>query len=612
MGKKNKKNIHRPAALKQGPSSQRKPKSSSVLPLLIALIAVTFICFFPMLKNGFTNWDDQFYVLHNAMLRGPDWKAIFTEPVAANYHPLTMISLAINFQLSGLDPFSYLAVNLLFHLLNTGLVFYFIYLISGRRATIAFFTAVVFGIHPMHVESVAWISERKDVLYCFFFLLSLIKYWRYLETGKRLHYVFCVLFFILSLVSKPAAVILPLVLFLLDYWKGRPVTLRNSVDKIIFFVLAVIFAIITLTIQTSVAAADLHTFPAWSRPFFASYGIMIYFARFFVPHPLSSFHPFPPIDDLGMSVYLSPLFVLALLGLLYWQRKNKIVVFGILFYIFNLLLVLQIISVGLTIVSERYTYVPYIGLSFMFVTLLSRFKNIFAKWFSWLIPGALILIMGFICFKQTGVWKNSATLWSNVIEHYPKSPYARTNRAIDVFSMSQSTTDKQKKDSMIEQVLEDCNVAVKEDPRHLPGYQNRINVFLTLNRNKEALADANTLIQYNPASSAGYLAKGIVYSRLSEADSAFASLTKCLELNPNSDVALNLRATLLVNNYQKFPEALADLNKAIGLNPNREYFLSRSICYYRLGDMQHAKLDAQTALQKGATVPDSFRKLLNL
>src|SRR5258708_24264962 len=111
-----------------------------------------------MLQNNFTNWDDKTYVVDNIMLRGPDWHAIFTQPVGGNYHPVTMITLALNYQLSSLNPFSYLLVNFLLHIINTTLVFYFIWLISGKKIWVAVFAALIFGIHPMHVESVAWVT----------------------------------------------------------------------------------------------------------------------------------------------------------------------------------------------------------------------------------------------------------------------------------------------------------------------------------------------------------------------------------------------------------------------------------------------------------------------
>src|SRR4030095_9618326 len=126
----------------------------NILSWLVLISIISILCLFPMLNNDFTNWDDDYYVINNALLRGPDWKGIFTESVVGNYHPLTIITLAINYQISELNPSSYLFVNLLLHVINTCLVFYFIWIISNKKTWPAFLTALIFGIHPLHVESV--------------------------------------------------------------------------------------------------------------------------------------------------------------------------------------------------------------------------------------------------------------------------------------------------------------------------------------------------------------------------------------------------------------------------------------------------------------------------
>jgi len=335
---------------------EKKKVSPGIWMLLIAGTVAFF--FSPMLNNGFTNWDDENYIVANLLLRGPDWKGIFTQEVVGNYHPLTILSLSLNYYLTELNPFSYILFNLLLHVANTLLVFYFIWIISEKKIWVALFTALLFGLHPMHVESVAWISERKDVLYTLFFLFALIKYWHYLKSGKILNYWLCFIFFVLSIASKPAAIVLPLVLFLLDYWKGRPYNKKIIIEKIPFFLVSMVFAGITLFIQSKTAVASLDVYPLWSRMLFACYVVMIYFLRFIIPYPLSAFHPYPDPGNLGTAVLLSPFFALALIAFIWVNRKNKLVVFSILFFIVNLLLVMQVVSIGYTIVSERYTYVP--------------------------------------------------------------------------------------------------------------------------------------------------------------------------------------------------------------------------------------------------------------
>jgi hypothetical protein len=182
--------------------------------------------------------------------------------------------------------------------------------------------------------------------------------------------------------SKPAAIILPIVLYLLDYWHNRKFDGKVWVEKIPFFILSIAFGFITINVQSADAIAGFDIYPLWVRFFFACYTLMIYTVRFFVPYPLSTFHPYPPVDALGLPVYLSPVFVIGLLFLLWLKRRDKLIVFSLLFFIVNLVLVLQVMTIGLTIVSERYTYIPYIGLSFLTGMWLNRYldsssKNIF-------------------------------------------------------------------------------------------------------------------------------------------------------------------------------------------------------------------------------------------
>ena len=589
-----------------------KEKLTSLLMWILPVLLVTAICLSPMLKNSFTNWDDEYYVIQNAMLRGPDWTGIFSKPVVSNYHPITVASLAFNYSMTQLDPSSYLITNFLLHLINTALVFYFIWLISGKKLLVAAFSAIVFGIHPMHVESVAWVSERKDVLYTLFFLLSLIKYWRFLTDGKNKNLTYSFLFFALSILSKPAAIILPFVLVLLDYWYGRKFTKRIVLEKVPFLLVSIVFAVLTFNIQSKTAIASLDFYPLWTRFFFATYSSMIYIVRFFVPYPLSAFHPFPQTASMPLPMMLSPVFMLALLALVWFKRKSKLLVFSFFFFLVNVVLVLQFVSIGGTLLSERYTYVPYIGIAFIIGMLLDRYSTSTNRPLLWGIPAAGLLVFCVITFQRTKVWKNSETLWTDTIKHFPAAPVPRTNRANYLISSSSGVKDKVRQNEMLQIALEDCNQALKANANHAKGYENRQNIYLRLNKDTLALADANSLIRLEPQNRLGYYAKGVVYQRFNKPDSALVWFNKCLELNPNTDFALNNRGSIYFNNYQKYNEALADFNKAIQLNPNGDYYLNRSYCYYRLGQIDKAKADVNIAIQKNITVPENYRQLLKL
>jgi tetratricopeptide (TPR) repeat protein len=551
-------------------------------PLAAALI--TAVCLSPVLKNGLVNWDDEYYVVSNALLRGPDWIGICTRPVVSNYHPLTVLSLAANYAISGTAPWSYLLFNLLLHLANTVLVFWFAYLLSDKQRWVAFFTALLFGIHPMHVESVAWVSERKDVLYTLFFLLSLIAYWKYLQTNRSTGYWVCFLLFACSLLSKPAAIVLPLVLLLLDYWKQRPFTRRVVLEKIPFFLVSALFAVITFKLQSVTAMTSLDLYPFWVRLFFASYAIMVYLAWFFVPHPLSAFHPFPLPGHLGWAIYLSPIFVLALIVLIWHFRKNRLVVFGLLFFLLNILLVLQLIPIGLTIVSERYTYVPYIGLAFLVTMIVAR--NVSTKR---LIPAAAGLVVvfsafGFMSFERTQVWKDSNSLWSDVINRYPDASLPRADRA--QFNYSRAITmDPKRATPFFQRVIDDCTVIINNGAN-----------------NARASGKRDRSI---------YHMRGVAFSGLKQYENALADFNACLSINRDDNEALYQRGTLLVNHYHKYAEALADFDRAIQINQQGKYYLNRSICHYKLGDLAKAVADAQIASQKGVAIPENYQNILN-
>lgn len=613
MAKKNKLKTQKISNTKPPAAKKVVVNVQVLLFLALGAIAVTAVCFFPMLKNSLTNWDDEFYVVQNKLLIGPDWKGIFSKPVVSNYHPITIISLAINYQISQLDASSYLIFNYILHLINTALVFYFIWIISERKIWVAFLCALIFGIHPMHVESVAWVSERKDLLYTLFFLLGMLKYWRYLVTGKKAQFWICFLFFVLSVLSKPAAIIFPLVILLLDYWKGRSITSKVILEKIPFFIIALLFAIITVKIQSRTAMASLDQYPVWSRGFFACYTLMIYIVRFFVPYPLAAFHPYPSSSNFDWPIMISPLFIIALIGLLFYFRKNRLVVFSLLFYLVNLLLVMQIVSIGNTLLAERYTYMPYVGLAFLLGMALSKKQEAPAKAIAWLLPAIITAVFGYITFQQTKVWKDSASLWDNVINIYPDAPVPRTNRAQNAIKLATTDTAyKNKANELYQQALIDCSVAIQYKPNHAKAYENRQSIYIMQRKFDSSLADASMLIKLEPANWTGYYTRAMSYFNLNKPDSSLADIDKAISINANSDIAYNLRGSLLFNRFSRFDEAIADFTKAISINAAGNYFMNRSKCYYKKGDLEKAREDARMAQQKGMVIEQSYKQLINL
>ena len=411
--------------------------------IIIMLFIISMITFYPMVKNDFiSTWDDGVYVINNQLLHDLSLQGIINifsygdefQNIVNNYHPLTTFSLALNYQKSGLSPASYLLTNMILHGINAVLAFLFVFILSRKRIWAALIVGLFFVVHPMHVESVAWVSERKDVLYAFFFLAGLIAYLKYLENEKVWKLGVALLLFLLSCLSKAMAVPFPLILLLIDYFLRRRFSWKLLIEKIPFFIIALIIGFMSVHLQAISAINKFETFTLYQRIMHASYGFITYIFKFANPSDLSAYYPYPAITTEGLlpvSFRIAPYICLMIAGLLIWTSTRKgeiprVIVFGILFYFFTIVLVLQFLSVGKAIIADRYTYIPYIGLSFIPAMIADYFirKKSSLKYIGYGLA-SLVLIMtivfSFLTHERVRVWKNDVTLWSDVIRQYPDS-----------------------------------------------------------------------------------------------------------------------------------------------------------------------------------------------
>ena len=313
----------------------------------------TFLCFTPVLNNGFINWDDNGYVFENEQMGKPLSESVpyffGAHYFIGNYIPLTMLVYALQYKVAGLNPQFFHFISLFIHALNVILMFWFIYRLSNKRTFVATLVALLFGVHPMHVESVAWVAELKDVLYCFFFLAGLITYINYNEgSNKRIWLVFTFLLFLVSVLCKPAAIVFPLVILLIDYYRERKTDKRLWLEKLPFMALSLVFGFVALNAQY--ADELLRTqYAWWQKICFASYSSLNYIVKSILPIHQAIFHPYPVLGNQPLPIYfyLAPLaLVLLFYIVIRTQRKTRLYVFGLLFFIVNVLLVLQFVSVG--------------------------------------------------------------------------------------------------------------------------------------------------------------------------------------------------------------------------------------------------------------------------
>ena len=293
------------------------------LRLYVLLIAgLTLAVYSPLLRSGFTNWDDQEMVVNNAAIRSlgiPGIVHIFGMTSIGHYHPLVLISYALDHALGGFDPHVFHASSLLLHLANILLVALFAWRLTAN-AVITGVTVTLFALHPLQVEPVAWISSRKDLLFSFWYLGGLLAYLRYRERPRRAWYFAALALALLSCLSKSMAVTFPVVLVLLDRYAGR--SLRGPVlyEKVPFFVISLLFGVLSIVTQSGAHAVRLgDSFSAVNQFFVGCHGIMFYLTRLFIPSGFSAFYPYPArsAGALPLEYLLSPLAVVALCSLLF-------------------------------------------------------------------------------------------------------------------------------------------------------------------------------------------------------------------------------------------------------------------------------------------------------
>jgi len=571
---------------------------------IIALI--TFISFYPSLNNDFTNWDDPVYVTENSLITNLDYdniKQLFSKPVSLNYHPLTIVSLAIDYK-TGYDkntkivsarPFH--ATNLILHIFNTILVFFLIYLLSGNNLSIALIVSLFFGIHPLRVESVSWISERKDVLYCFFYISALITYIKYIKTNKLFLYFFVILLFVFSLLSKGMAISLPFILITIDYYLNRKFTKKLIIEKLPFIILSVLFGIIAIKIQSKGAISEFEIFNIYERISIASYGFFMYIYKLFFPFNLCSYYPYPfpfikELMKLPVLFYLCPVFIALLGTIIYFSKKyTKLLIFGMLFYFFSIAMVLQFISVGTVIIADRYTYIPYIGLFFIiavFYKYLSDrsietknqkykiFKNL--KYVFIIILFIYTIICSYTTYNRTIIWQNSETLWTDVINKYPMQVETSYMNRGNYYARELSL-----KDSVyLDKAMDDYKVLIDMKSKNPQVYSNLGNIYVMKGKLEKSIECYNIALLFDSSDYKTLINRALTYIKLKKYALSLKDIEKAIKISPTLQQPHTLEAFnyIMLNDFEK---AIILYSKLIADYPDfYDSYYYRGVAYYNL------------------------------
>ena len=512
----------------------------AVLPLLLLLIVVA--AFWPVMENGFINLDDPGYIFRNVhvtsglSVQNTEWALLAME--MQNWHPLTWLSHQADAEMFGLNPAGHHFTSLLLHACSTVLLFLFLY-----RATGAYwqsgFVAALFGIHPLHVESVAWAAERKDVLSGLFWMLTLLAYARYVARPQAARYGLVVTMFLFGLLAKPMLVTLPFVLLLLDYWPFERVLVQESVrpgrcppaslaraglEKVPLLALAAASSIITVYAQRGGGAiSTLGEVPATLRVSNAVVSGMSYVVKMFWPTNLSILYPL----DVSLPAWKIAGSALILLSCSYLAirlaKRHPYLCVGWFWYLGTLIPVIGIVHVGSQAMADRYTYLPLIGLFVMIAfgvpTLLARFRHrtqVLAA------AGAVTLLpCAYLTHARIADWRDDMSIFTQALRVTERNLVVHYNLGV-------ALAEKGRNDEAVAQYLE----AIRINPDFAEGYYSLGNQMMQATNDDEALRLYREAIRLNPSHAAAHNNAGLVLERLGRNAEAIVQLQQAVGLSP--------------------------------------------------------------------------------
>jgi tetratricopeptide (TPR) repeat protein len=573
------------------------------------LTLVTLLCYWPVTAHPFVSFDDHRYIYENPHVKaGLTWAGVvwaFRTGYAGNWHPLTWISHMGDCQLYGLNPAGHHLTNLLFHLANTLLLFLLLQRMTGplwRSACVA----ALFAWHPLHVESVAWASERKDVLSTFFFMLTLLAYAKYAEKSEggrknaegrmqnaessntqhaprntnhasrfthhvSRYYLLSLSFFALGLMSKPMVVTLPFVLLLLDFWPLQrlsfPPTLQHSntptlrlfLEKLPFFALALAASVVTYLVQrTGGAVSSLEALPLQSRIANALVVYVRYLSQTLWPAGLAVLYPYSRHLAVG-SVVAAALLLAALSSWFVLRaRRQPFLIVGWLWYLGTLVPTIGLVQVGSQSMADRYTYIPSIGLFLLIVWGLDALSDCWPHKHYWLAAAGTLALGGCLActWGQLKCWQDSERLYRHAIA-------ATTDNYIAYDGLGSALEASGKPEEALACYFE----AVRLKPRYPEGQYDLGTALMKKGRLEEAVRHLSAAVESNPAFAHAQINLGKALLEQGKLDEAADHLSRAVQLTPDDPEAHYNLGTLRVL-QAKLDQAIASFSEALRLKPD--------------------------------------------
>ncbi|MFA5239651.1 MAG: tetratricopeptide repeat protein [Phycisphaerae bacterium] len=519
----------------------KQEQNKLYISLIYAVLAVsTFIAYEPVRHNGFLNYDDDRYVTENPYVNGgisfESIKWAFTTGHASNWHPLTWMSHMLDCSLFGLNPAGHHIINLIFHIANTLLLFWVLQRMTGAVWQSAF-VAAAFALHPLHVESVAWVAERKDVLSTLFWILTMAAYLSYVRRPSAGRYLLTLLAFALGLMAKPMLVTLPFVLLLLDYWPlDRLQDSRNNEvirwpniyhliwEKVPFFALSAVSSAATFIAQRGGGAVvQMGYLPPGFRIANASASYVNYVNKMLYPVSLSVLYPYHSTE---LSQVITNFIELAAVSafIIYMSRRYRYLAVGWFWYLGTLVPVIGLVQVGSQAMNDRYTYVPSIGI---FIIAAWGAAELLAKWryrkIGLAITAGIVLTMLLVCTRiQSRYWQNSLTLFGHAAAVNEKDPLVHLAYGKTLL-----------KNDRIEDAVTHFNETLRLMPASFEAYNGLGMVFIKQGKNDDAIACFAKSLSIKPNQPVIHYSSGVAYLAVDKYDEAIRNFKDALRLKPD-------------------------------------------------------------------------------
>ena len=593
------------------PAAETPPAASTRWPVvaLLALLAVTFAAYAPVLRHGFVEWDDPFYVTDNPHVKagltagGIAWA--FTSTQLANWHPLTWMSHMLDVSLFGLEPWGHHLTSLLLHLVNACLLF-----AALRRLTRAPWpslgVAALFALHPLHVESVAWIAERKDVLSTACWFAALWAYARHVERPGRARYALVALCFVLGLLAKPMVVTLPLTLLLLDLWPlGRaPGGLRSAwplvAEKLPLLAISLAAAVTAWLAQRSFGAVT--DTPLGSRLTTAVLGYAGYLAKMAWPVSLATFYPWqahPAPAAVAAAAIALALISAAVVSL---GRRHAYLVVGWLWYLVTLAPVVGLVRIGQQAMADRYTYVPLVGVFVMLAWgaagLVAR-ARVPAVARAVATSGTLLLaaLLALGTARQVTTWRNGITLWTQALAVGGNSTVAQTNLGVALARVAR-----------FDEAASHLQEAVRLEPRNARAIVNLADVQFARGRYVEAARGYAEALALDPADATTQQSLAMTHYNLANRewragrlDAAASEYREGLRWRPD-DAGFHRALGMVLSEQGRHAEAVTALRRSLALDPANVFTHDAlAIALFGSGDAPGAAREVDTVRAMGGT-----------